>query len=123
MSNINGAVIRYIAAFNETDAGRRRALVAKTWTEDGTYRDPLVAGDGHNGISAMIGAIHERFPGYRFRLVSGIDAHNGCVRYRWEAGGAEGSPLYFAGTDFAVMAEDGRFASVTGFLDAAPSAT
>jgi hypothetical protein len=123
MTSINGAVTRYIAAFNETDPVRRRDLIAKTWVPEGTYRDPLVSGDGHDGISAMIGAIHERFPGYRFRLVSGIDAHSGYVRYRWEAGGAEGSPLYFAGTDFAVVAEDGRFASVTGFLDAMPNAS
>jgi len=95
--------------------------VARTWAEDGSYVDPVVAGDGHAGISAMTGKVQSRFPGYRFRLVSGIDLHIGRMRYRWEAGGIEGSPLFLAGTDFAVLAADGRFASVTGFLDARPS--
>ena len=29
MSNVNQAVVRYLAAWNETDAKRRRALVAE----------------------------------------------------------------------------------------------
>jgi hypothetical protein len=44
------------------------------------------------------------------------------VRYRWEAGGTAEAPLYFAGTDFAILAPDRRFASVAGFLDAMPAA-
>ena len=35
-TTIDDAVAHYIAAWNETDAARRRALVAQTWTEDGT---------------------------------------------------------------------------------------
>ena len=121
MSTVNETIIGYIAAWNETDARRRRDLVARTWTEEGSYLDPLVHGDGHDEISSMMAAVQQRFPGYRFRLAGGIDAHNGRVRFRWEAGGEAGSPLYFAGTDFATLAGDGRFVSVTGFLDAAPS--
>ncbi len=33
------------------------------------------------------------------------------------------SPLFFAGTDFAVLAGDGRLQAVTGFIDAMPSVT
>jgi hypothetical protein len=36
-SDLNTLVNRYIDAWNETDAGRRRELVAGTWSEDGTY--------------------------------------------------------------------------------------
>ena len=36
MSNINEVVVRYLAAWNEREAKRRRDLVAKAWTEDGT---------------------------------------------------------------------------------------
>ena len=42
------------------------------------------------------------------------------VRFSWQAGGASDAPLFFAGTDFATIAEDGRFRSVTGFIDAMP---
>jgi len=37
MTNVNEIVVRYLAVWNERDAERRRALVAKTWTEDGSY--------------------------------------------------------------------------------------
>ena len=53
--------------------------------------------------------------------MSGIEAHNDQVRFSWGAGGADQAPLYLGGTDFGVMAPDGRFRSVTGFVDAAPA--
>jgi hypothetical protein len=39
---------RYIAVWNETDPARRRALLAEGWTENATYVDPLMAGEGHD---------------------------------------------------------------------------
>lgn len=44
-----------------------------------------------------------QFPGYTLRLVSGIEAHNGYVRFSWAAGGSHQAPLHLGGTDFAVM--------------------
>ena len=72
----------------------------------------------------MIAAVHERFPeSCRFRLASDVESHNDRLRFRWEAGGATDAPLHFGGTDFAVVAPDGRLASVTGFTDFAPKAS
>jgi hypothetical protein len=122
MSNVNELVVNYVAAWNERDPKRRRDLVAKTWSESGTYVDAHRRGDGIDAIDAMIQTAQERFPGYRVRLVSGIETHNGAVRFSWAAGGAPEAPLYLAGTDFAVVGAGGRFQSVTGFTDAAPAA-
>jgi hypothetical protein len=33
----------------------------------------------------MIAAVQERFAGYSFRLKGGIEAHNGRMRFQWEA--------------------------------------
>ena len=44
------------------------------------------------------------------------------ARFSWIAGGTEEAPLFFGGTDFAVLASDGRLGAVTGFTDAVPSA-
>ena len=44
MNNPKEVVERYIAAWNERDAGRRRAMVAKAWTEDANYTDPHRSG-------------------------------------------------------------------------------
>jgi hypothetical protein len=70
----------------------------------------------------MIAAVQERFAGYRFRLCSGIEAHHNCVRFSWTAGGTEQAPLFFGGTDFVMLAPDGRMRAVTGFVDAMPHA-
>jgi hypothetical protein len=123
MSTVNEIVAGYIAAWNETDGGRRRDVIARTWSDDGSYLDAHRDGVGHAAIDAMIGAVQERFPGYRFRLSSGIEVHHGRLRFSWCAGGTDGAPLFFAGTDFAVLAGDGRLHAVTGFTDAMPSTT
>ena len=54
MSNVNEVVVSYLAAWNERDEERRRKLVAKTWTEEGSYMDAHRRGVGHAGIDAMI---------------------------------------------------------------------
>ncbi len=121
MSNANERVVSYIAAWNERDAKRRRDLVAKTWADNGIYVDAHRRGEGHAAIDTMIEQAQRQFPGYQSRLVSGIETHNGSVRFSWGAGGSEQAPLYLGGTDFAVMSGDGRFQTVTGFVDAAPA--
>ncbi len=122
MRTVNEIVAGYIAAWNETDPGRRRDIIARTWSDEGGYLDAHRGGNGHAEIDAMIAAVQEHFPGYRFRLSSGIEAHHERVRFSWSAGGTEQAPLFFGGTDFAMLSEDGRLRSVTGFTDAMPSA-
>ncbi|GAC1535120.1 MAG: nuclear transport factor 2 family protein [Myxococcales bacterium] len=120
-ANPNEVVVRYLLAWNEHDAQKRRDLVARAWTDDGSYADAHRHGRGHDQIDAMIAKAQEQFPGYTLRLVSGIEAHNGTLRFSWAAGGQESAPLYLAGTDFVVLGPDGRIKSVTGFVDAAPA--
>jgi hypothetical protein len=114
--DITDTVDRYIAIWNEGDAGRRRALIAQTWTDDASYVDPLMTGEGPDGIDAMIAGAQQQFPGHRFRLVAGPDVHHDRVRFAWELRGADGPVA--AGVDFAVVADDGRLRAVTGFLEA-----
>jgi len=120
MNNPTELVDRYIASWNETDAGRRRDLVAGVWTENASYVDPLMKGDGHAGIDAMIAAVQERFPGHRFRRLCEVDAHNDRIRFAWELAPGGGNAIA-SGTDFGVLA-DGRLQAVTGFLDRVPGA-
>src|SRR5215471_18987003 len=121
MSNVNELVVNYLAAWNEREPKRRRDLVAKAWSENGSYIDAHRRGDGIDSIDAMIQAAQEQFPGYRVRLVSGIESHNGYVRFSWAAGGTPDAPLYLGGTDFATLGQDGRIQMVAGFADAAPA--
>jgi hypothetical protein len=121
MNEFNNLVNRYFAVWNETDAERRNALIAQTWTDDASYLDPLMRGDGHAGIDAMVQAVQDRFVGHQFRQLNGVDAHNNHLRFSWELAPVEG-PVLVAGTDFAVVAADGRLQTVIGFLDKIPGA-
>jgi len=116
MTEITTVVDNYIAAWNEADDERRRALVAETFTEDARYLDPLVAGDGADAIHTMIGGVQGAYPGHRFKLVSGPDAHHDRVRFTWQLLGEDQAPVA-TGIDFATVAEDGRLQDVTGFLE------
>jgi SnoaL-like domain len=108
----------YIAMWNETDPDKRRNLVAETVTEDAGYIDPVMTGDGIDGIDGMIAAAQQQFPGHSFTLSAGPDVHHDRVRFSWSLA-ADGSEPVAAGTDFATIAEDGRLSDVTGFLDSA----
>ncbi|MBB4661265.1 nuclear transport factor 2 family protein [Conexibacter arvalis] len=117
MAEIATVVDDYIAVWNEPDPERREALVARTWTEDGTYLDPLMSGEGIAGISAMVGAAQAQFPGHRFELTAGPDAHNDVVRFTWTLVAVDSGAPAAVGVDFATVADDGRLRSVTGFLE------
>jgi len=114
-NDLNNLINHYIGAWNEADGARRRELVAATWTDDGSYLDPLMTGVGHDSIATMIGLAQEKFPGHRFELSFGPDAHNDVVRFAWTLHGADGPVA--TGVDFGTVTEDGRLRNVTGFLE------
>lgn len=118
MSNTDAVVDTYIQMWNETDPQQRRELVAQTVTEDASYLDPVMSGEGIDGISAMIAAAQQQFPDHRFALHSGPDTHHDRVRFSWSLAADGGEPVAI-GVDFATIAEDGRMRSITGFLESA----
>lgn len=109
-------VADYIAMWNATDETDRRALVARTMTEEATYVDPLMSGEGIEGIAAMIGGAQQQFPGHAFALRSGPEVHHDRLRFSWTLAANGGDPVA-VGTDFATVASDGRLSAVTGFLE------
>ncbi|CAA9239364.1 MAG: FIG00986828: hypothetical protein [uncultured Acetobacteraceae bacterium] len=110
---------RYIACWNERDGERRRALLGELWTEDATYLDPMMRGEGRAGIAALIEGVQARFPGFRFALKGRADGHADRLRFSWGLG-PDGGETVVEGTDFAVLADGGRLRAVTGFLDKVP---
>src|SRR5258708_30795069 len=120
MSNSNEVVVRYLAAWNEPEAKRRRELVAKAWTDDGSYVDAAREGHGHDSLDAMIATAQGHFPGYRLRLASGIETHHDYLRFSWAAGGTAEAPLYIKDTDFLVASGEGPFKSARCLIAAAP---
>jgi hypothetical protein len=101
-TSANGRIVelvdRYIAMWNETDAGRGRGLIAKIWADGASYLDPVLSGEGLDGIDAMVKA-----------------AHHDRAQFTWELG-PEGGRALVKGLDFATLSNAGCLKTVTGFF-------
>ena len=120
--HVSEVVSRYIAVWNERDADARRTAVAKLWTEDGTYTDPLAEVEGHEAIEAVVAGAREQFPGHVFELTGNVDSHHDIVRFGWELMPEGGGEPVVIGFDVATVTGDGRLRNVYGFLDKVPAA-
>jgi hypothetical protein len=69
----------------------------------------------------MVAAAQARFPGHRFRRLSGIDAHHDLLRFAWELAAPDGT-VTVAGIDVGAVAPDGRLRAITGFFGDLPQA-
>jgi hypothetical protein len=119
MTDITTVVHNYIAMWNETSPEDRRAIIADTFADGASYLDPIQSGDGREGIDAMVAGAQKQFPGMRFELSDGPDAHHDRVRFAWRLVTADDGAPVAAGVDFATVANDGRLHEVTGFLEPA----
>lgn len=110
----------YVATWNETGADRRAGLIARHWVGSPRYVDPLTSAVGVEELSAMIGQVHARFPGWRFGLIGTPDGHGNYVRFRWGLGPQDADAVV-EGSDV-VEVIDGKIERVVGFLDKLPTA-
>jgi hypothetical protein len=121
MSDITNIVHRYIDSWNETDADRRRALIAEVFTPDASYTDPLIAAKGREAIEQFVAAAQQQFAGLVFSLGGPIDAHHDQARFTWHLGAPGAAEPVVIGFDVAVT-DNGRLREVYGFIDKAPAA-
>jgi hypothetical protein len=119
MTSTEEIVLAYVAAWSETDEGKRRALLEKSWAENGTYTDPTVEVAGREALVQHIGGIHQRFAGHRIILTSGVDEHHGRLRFTWIMVSPEGSRVS-EGIDFGEVDSDNRLIRITGFFGSVP---
>ena len=71
----------YFAMWLEPDADARAKRITAVFTEDGRHVDPNADAVGHDGLTAMITAVHAQFPGLGMRRTSGVDQHNDQLRF------------------------------------------
>jgi hypothetical protein len=62
MTDVNTIARNYIDLWNERAPARRREMLAANWTSDARYVDPLMSGDGHDGVDALVAGVQQRFP-------------------------------------------------------------
>lgn len=120
MTDINTIAHRYIDLWNERAPERRRELLRQHWTSDTSYIDPLMRGDGHDGVDALIAGVQQRFPEFRFTLIGEANGYGDHLRFRWGLG-PDGVDSPIKGSDVAVLS-DGRIRNIIGFLDQVPAA-
>lgn len=118
MTDSNTIARRYIDLWNERMQSRRREILSQNWTTDAKYVDPLMSGDGLDGVDALIAGVQQRFPDFKFKLIGEPNGYGDHVRFCWGLG-PDGGDSPIKGTDFAVLKE-GRIRSITGFLDQVP---
>ena len=116
MTELAETIENYCAAWSEPDEGARLALLEASWTEAGAYQDPTAAVTGRQALSDHIGEILASSPGASVSTTSGIDEHNGHIRFTWHFVDGDGQER-IKGTDFGELADDGRLAKIVGFFD------
>ncbi|MFL6143071.1 MAG: hypothetical protein ACJ72N_14555 [Labedaea sp.] len=109
----------YVATWNESDSGRRLAMIEKVWVEDGFYADRGAEARGHAQISANIDRVHRKFPDRIYGRTSGVFNHREQARFEWAIIDPAGRPT-FGGVAYAKFADDGRLRSVIGFFGKIP---
>ncbi|MEQ1952827.1 nuclear transport factor 2 family protein [Mesorhizobium sp. CN2-181] len=118
MTELNMIAERYIAAWNETDAAARETLLGPAFTADISYADPVMEGEGHDGLSTLIAGVQQKFAGFRFSLKGTPDGFADYIRFSW-ALGPEGMESVIEGTDVGII-KGGKLSMVRGFLDKVP---
>ena len=109
---------RYCAAWNTQDAAERREILNSVLAEDGLYVDPSVRAVGAEALAVHIDGVVARNPGARISRTGAVDTHHEVLLFAWSNQLASGTVLR-QGIDFCVLASDGRFQSIVGFLDPA----
>jgi hypothetical protein len=119
---------KYLALWNEPDAGRRRRMIAELWTQDGRHilqppeeiraiaARPGIAltatleARGYEEIEARAASVYEHWvgsEGLSFRGRDDAQRLGDVVTFHWEAV-AEDGQVSGVGLDFLVLAADGR---------------
>ncbi|NJN35876.1 MAG: nuclear transport factor 2 family protein [Nitrospiraceae bacterium] len=118
MTDPNTIAQSYLSLWNEEDDTVRRERLARGWSADANYVDPMMAGQSREGIARIIEAARAQFPGHRFTLAGTPDSHGSFVRFSWTLGLPSGAPVA-RGTDVVRLDGNGQIAEVIGFLDGA----
>jgi hypothetical protein len=119
---------RYIALWNEPDAGERRRMISELWTEDGRHilQPPeeireiatqpgiglaaVLEARGYEEIEARARSAYEHWvgsEGMSFRARDDVDRLGDVVKFHWEAIAKDGS-VFAVGLNFILVAADGR---------------
>ena len=117
-TNVEETVAAYAAACSEPDENKRRALLEKTWAENGVYTDPTAHVEGREALVQHISGFLKSAPGARIVLTSRVDVHHHVLRFSWRLLNCDGTTA--DGMDFGLLGADGRLVKIAGFFGPFP---
>ena len=121
-TDITTLMDRYVAAWNEADPERRRAVVTRLYADDGRIVTPSVEVNGRPAIVEHIGEVFAEFvgaSGHRFRRAS-TTGHHQSLLIRWELTGG-GQQVAGAGLNVLILSTDGRIGADYQFSEPQPA--
>ena len=119
---------KYVALWSQSDADRRRRMIAELWAEDGTHilqppqeiraiaaqpgiaMTAILRAQGYEEIEARAASAYEHWvgsEGLSFRGRDDADRLGDVVKLHWEAVAKDGT-VFAVGLSFLVLAADGR---------------
>ncbi|MEV6604691.1 nuclear transport factor 2 family protein [Kutzneria sp. NPDC051319] len=123
MTETNAVVRRYVEIWNQPDGALRAKAAAELLTGECRFVDPIADVTGPDGLAAVIGGVHERFPGHRIRPIGEADNHHDVLRFSWELVPDGGGESVVIGTDVLTLTGDGQVEAISGFFDKVPTAS
>lgn len=103
-----------LEVFNERDAERRRAAVARTYAADVEFSDPEGSVTGHAAVEAKAQELLDRSPGFVFTPDGPVRVARDLGYLAWRFG-PEGEPPVVRGVDVALV-KDGLIARLYTLL-------
>ncbi|GAA2876242.1 hypothetical protein GCM10010472_37270 [Pseudonocardia halophobica] len=103
-----------LEVFNERDAERRRAAVARTYVADVDFSDPEGTVTGHEAVDEKARDLLDRSPGFVFTPDGPVRVARDLGHLAWGFG-PEGEPPVVRGMDIALV-EDGLIARLYTLL-------
>lgn len=115
---------RYVAVWNETDAGARRDAIASLWTPEGEHFVRTLQAKGYEALEQRVTSSHEknvRDAGFRFVATGDAQRLQNTLMFHWQMVPAGGGPVAALGLEFLLLAEDGRIARDYQFILPTPA--
>jgi hypothetical protein len=120
MTQLEELITRYVAIWNEPDPDRRRASIPLLWTDDGANFTSSIEARGYGDLEARITKAHDQYVAtgeYRFRSASNGQGHHNTAKFSWEMVRTDNGEVGAAGTEFFLLADDGRIDADYQFLE------
>lgn len=131
-------VRRYVAAWNEPDASRRRHAIAALWAEDGAHvlQPPLEIGQaatalgfpdatlvarGYDALEFRVTRSYQEFiaPGkYAFQARDNARRLGDVVKFNWEMVATDDGGVAAVGLEVFILGADGRIKADYQFIEA-----